>query len=71
MSATPISSTDPVSIVQQLDAEAIRARIDALDRERAALLVLLRAALRIRRDTAAGETEKRAIRPPAEGVARG
>jgi hypothetical protein len=42
---------DPVELVRQLDASAIRQRLDALDRERAALLVLLRAAQRVRNDT--------------------
>jgi hypothetical protein len=37
---------DPEKLVQQLDATVIRERIDDLDRERAALVVLLRAALR-------------------------
>lgn len=37
---------DPIAIVRQLDAERIRERIDAIDRERDALLVLLRAAKR-------------------------
>jgi len=41
--ATP-SPTDPVAILRQLDADAIRARLDAMERERRALLVLLRAA---------------------------
>jgi hypothetical protein len=38
------SITDPVALVRDLDAEAIRRRLDDLDRERSALLVLLRAA---------------------------
>jgi hypothetical protein len=42
-----------VALVQQLDADAIRRRLDDLDRERAALLVLLRAAQRIRHEPAA------------------
>jgi hypothetical protein len=41
---------NPVALVRQLDAETIRNRLDDLDRERAALLVLLRAAQRARRD---------------------
>jgi hypothetical protein len=40
------SITDPVTLVRQLDADAIRARVEQLDRERDALLVLLRAAQR-------------------------
>jgi hypothetical protein len=43
--------TDPVELVRQLDAGAIRQRLNDLDRERAALLVLLRAAQRARSDT--------------------
>ena len=39
---------DPTELVRQLDARLIRERIDALDRERQALMVLLRAALRAR-----------------------
>ena len=37
---------DPAELVRQLDPIAIRHRLDAIDRERQALLVLLRAALR-------------------------
>jgi hypothetical protein len=37
---------DPVQLVQNLDADEIRRRIDAIDSEREALLVLLRAAQR-------------------------
>ena len=50
MDATPTPPNDPVALVRQLDAEAIRSRLDDLDRERAALMVLLRAAQRARRD---------------------
>ena len=42
-------SNDPVELVQRLDAEAIRERLEQLDREREALRVLLRAALRAAR----------------------
>jgi hypothetical protein len=42
--------TNPVELVRQLDAAAIRSRLDDLGRERAALMVLLRAALRAHRD---------------------
>ena len=52
MNAATSPFTDPIAIVQQLDPEAIRKRIDALDGEREALLVLLRAAQRIRRKPA-------------------
>jgi hypothetical protein len=40
---------DPVELVRQLDAEAIRNRLDDLDREREALRVLLRVAQRAQR----------------------
>jgi hypothetical protein len=43
--------------VQQLDADAIRDRLDALDAERSALLVLLRAAQRIERQRAGQSRE--------------
>jgi hypothetical protein len=56
MDATHPPSTDPASLVRQLDADAIRGRLEELDRERKALLVLLRAALRARRDTARPST---------------
>lgn len=49
MDATHTPPPDPIAIVQQLDAAALRERIDALDRERKALLVLLRAAQRMER----------------------
>jgi hypothetical protein len=48
MDATGTPLTDPIALVQHLDAESIRDRIETLDRQRQALLVLLRAALRIR-----------------------
>jgi hypothetical protein len=51
---------DPVELVRQLDAEAIRHRLDNLDRERAALLVLLRAALRARNKAPAPTEEANA-----------
>jgi hypothetical protein len=35
--------TDPAGLIRQLDADAIRERIEAIDREREALKVLLRA----------------------------
>jgi hypothetical protein len=40
------TQTDPVEIVRSLDPDAIRDRLDELDRERQALRVLLRAAMR-------------------------
>ena len=54
MDATKSLPTDPVQLVRQLDAEAIRNRIDDLDRERDALLVLLRAAQRAQRAATKG-----------------
>ncbi len=50
-----IPETDPLKLVRQLDAEVIRLRIADLDRERDALLVLLRAAQRATRDKTAKE----------------
>ena len=41
---------DPVQLVNQLDANQIQQRLEDLERERDALRVLLRAALRARRD---------------------
>jgi len=55
MDATRPTLTDPVELVRRLDAGVIRSRLDDLDRERAALLVLLRAARRARRDDAHAE----------------
>ena len=40
--------TDAVDLVRHLDPDAIRQRIDAIDAERDALMVLLRAARRAR-----------------------
>lgn len=57
MDAKPISPTDPVALVRQLDAAAIRERLDSLDGERKALLVLLRAAQRIHSDRDACQSE--------------
>jgi uncharacterized protein involved in exopolysaccharide biosynthesis len=48
----PTPSTDALEIVRHLDADAIKQRLDDLDRERDALRVLYRAALRARRDDA-------------------
>jgi hypothetical protein len=42
---------DPVALVRDLDAAAIRQRLNDLDRERSALLVLLRAAQRAQPST--------------------
>lgn len=49
---------DPIRFVNELDADAIRDRIDAIGHERAALLVLLRAVLRAKRE------KDRAAEPP-------
>jgi hypothetical protein len=62
MTATSTPSTDPIDIVRQLDAETIRARIDTLDRERQALMVLLRAAQRMQLDTAPDSEDHHAER---------
>ena len=53
MDTTHFPLTDLAALVEQLDADAIRQRIDAIDREREALKVLLRAALRAQRETVA------------------
>jgi hypothetical protein len=42
------TTTDLAALINQLDADVIRQRLDTLSRERKALLVLLRAALRAR-----------------------
>ncbi len=49
--------TDPVALVNSLDADAIRERLDAISREQEALRVLLRAALRVRKDDGPGGKE--------------
>jgi hypothetical protein len=49
MDAITTLPDDPVQLVRRLDAETIRNRIDDLDREREALMVLLRAAQRAQR----------------------
>ena len=47
MNATdPLPAVDPVELVRQLDPDTIRTRLEQIDREREALLVLLRAARR-------------------------
>ncbi len=59
MNATSPLPNDPVALVRQLDAEAISNRIRDLDSERDALMVLLRAAQRKRRDESArGKKQK-------------
>jgi hypothetical protein len=54
MDATPPAHTDtlpadPVAMVRRLDADAISERLHQMERERRALLVLLRAARAVRR----------------------
>lgn len=46
---TPTPPFDPIQLVRQLDPVLIRQRLDDLDRERDALMVLLRAAQRAAR----------------------
>jgi hypothetical protein len=46
----PSQQTDPVGLIRSLDPSAIRQRIDDLDRERRALLTLLRAAIASQRE---------------------
>lgn len=48
------SILDPVQLVRQLDPDEIRRRLEALDNERQALLVLLRAAQRVQRESKGG-----------------
>jgi hypothetical protein len=48
MDASHTPPIDAAELVRQLDAEAIRQRLEALQRERKALMVLLRAAIRAR-----------------------
>jgi hypothetical protein len=55
MDATTSTTSDPVELVRKLDADAIRTRLADLDREREALMVLLRAAVRARKPVATGE----------------
>lgn len=50
MDATDTLPADPTALVSQLDPDSIRQRIDAIDRERKALFVLLRAARRAQAD---------------------
>ena len=42
--------TNPTQLVRDLDADAIRDRLDVIEHERQALMVLLRAALRAHRE---------------------
>lgn len=50
--------TDPIAILASLDADAIEAKLTEMDRDREALLVLLRAARR---------QQKRSKKPTTEG----
>jgi len=43
------SAADPVELVRQLDVDQIRQRLEALEQDRRALLVLLRAAHKTRK----------------------
>jgi hypothetical protein len=60
MDAAHILPTDAVELVHRLDATSIRERLDSLDRERKALLVLLRAAIRAKRRPGTGKEEHHA-----------
>lgn len=62
MDATHGLPTDPAAPIEQLDTEAIRRRLDAIDRERKALMVLLRAAQRAQRDLPAQQEEVSDVR---------
>jgi hypothetical protein len=46
--STATLPADPVELIRQLDPAALRARLEQLERERMALLALLRAAIRSR-----------------------
>jgi hypothetical protein len=59
MDANNSRPIDAITLIQQLDAVAIRDRLDALDRERQALLVLLRAAHRAKRESHERQEESR------------
>jgi hypothetical protein len=59
MDAKHALSTDAAALIRRLDPDAIRERLDALDRERQALLVLLRAAMRARSDRSGPPQEDR------------
>jgi hypothetical protein len=61
MSTASLPTADPIVLVRQLDPDVIRERLEALDRERDALLVLLRAALRMRRDATCRTPRKEAV----------
>jgi hypothetical protein len=50
---TPTLISDPVALVRQLDPDVIRERLAAMDRERRALLSLLRVATTVGRRPAA------------------
>jgi hypothetical protein len=59
---------DPLSLIRDLDPDAIRARLDQMGREREALLTLLRAALRLRRRGGREEGKERTTPPPTQEV---
>lgn len=48
MTGEPPTLPDPTTLIRQLDPDSIRDRIQTIDRERDALMVLLRAAIRAR-----------------------
>lgn len=57
-------TANATELIDSLDADAIRARLDAIERERKALMVLLRAALRVRREPARPRPQPRkAVKP--------
>jgi hypothetical protein len=51
MDAQDTLTTNAADLVHRLDPEAIRKRLDELDRERQALLILLRASVRVHVDS--------------------
>jgi len=53
--------TDPVELVRTLDPDSIRSRLEIMEHERSALLVLLRAALRARRPDPARATRRKEV----------
>ena len=42
---TPTALSDPVAVIRQIDPDDVRRRLEALEEDRRALLILLRAAL--------------------------
>jgi hypothetical protein len=62
MSTATVPIPDPTAVVEALDPQAIRAKLEDLDRQRSAWLILLRAALARRR----GERQRPAGPPGTE-----